>query len=344
MTGPKLNEKSFVAGERGGTKASAKYVRTSASKARVVLDLIRGLPVKQADEILQFTDREVSNTIRKVLASAVANAVHNDEQDADELFVKACFADEGPTLKRFTPRARGRAGKINKRTSHITIVVDRLDDDRLEVVQAREARRGTAGRRRVAAAGSAAARRDRVERSRQRAAAAAAGQTSADDAAPEIQGFAGVGGAEGGAGQWTGSMLPLADGSGPAGFDIKGNVDSMYYHPPASPFYDATIAEVYFDEAANARAAGFTLPPSLADKVVPGEWPGSVMPLVDGSNPSGYDIKGNADSMLYHPTSSPYYDATIAEVYFDTAANAEAAGFALPPSLATSAEPGEESN
>jgi large subunit ribosomal protein L22 len=170
MTGPKLNEKSFVAGERGGTKASAKYVRSSASKVRVVLNLIRDLPVRRADEVLQFTDRDAARTVRKVLASAVANAVHNDEQDPEELYVKACYADEGPTLKRFTPRARGRAGRINKRTAHITIVVDRLDDDRIEVVQAREAKRTAAGRRRVAAGGTAASRRARVERSRDRAA------------------------------------------------------------------------------------------------------------------------------------------------------------------------------
>ena len=123
MTGPKLNEKSFVAGERSGTKASALYQRSSASKARVVLDLIRGLPVRQADEVLQFTDREIAITIRKVLASAVANAQHNDEQDPEELFVKACFADEGPTLKRFTPRARGRSSRIVKPFSRVRIVV-----------------------------------------------------------------------------------------------------------------------------------------------------------------------------------------------------------------------------
>jgi large subunit ribosomal protein L22 len=165
----------MVAGERSGTKASALYLRVSAYKARVVLNLIRGLPVKRADEVLQFSDREVSNDIRKVLASAVANAQHNDEQDPDELFVKACFADEGPTLKRFTPRARGRGNRINKRTCHITIVVARLDDARLEVVQAREAKRTAAGRRRPAAGGTTASRRARVERSRQRAAEARGG-------------------------------------------------------------------------------------------------------------------------------------------------------------------------
>ena len=180
MTGPKLNEKSFVAGERSGTKASAKYVRMSASKVRVVLDLIRGLPVRRADEVLQFTEREAAVAVRKVLASAVANAVHNDEQDADELFVIACYADEGPTLKRFTPRARGRAGRINKRTAHITVVVARLSDDRLEVVQAREARRTAAGRRRGTATTGAASRRARVERSRQRA-GGVTDDTSTDD-------------------------------------------------------------------------------------------------------------------------------------------------------------------
>ena len=174
MTGPKLNERSFIAGERSGTKASAKYMRFSASKARVVLDLIRGLPVKSADEVLQFTDRDAATVIRKVLASAVANAQHNDEQDPEELYVIACYADEGPTLKRFTPRAKGRAGRINKRTCHITVVVARLDDNRLEIVQAREARRTTAGRRRNTG-GTAASRKARVERSRDRAAALKAG-------------------------------------------------------------------------------------------------------------------------------------------------------------------------
>lgn len=181
MTGPKLNEKSYVAGERVGTRATAKYVRMSASKARVVLDLIRGLPVREADAVLQFTDRASSVVIRKVLASAVANAIHNDEADADELFVLACYADEGPTLKRFTPRARGRAGRINKRTTHITVVVARMDDDRLEIEQARVARRAAAGRRRRTQPGTTASRRERVARSRQRAAGLKTGAPLATD-------------------------------------------------------------------------------------------------------------------------------------------------------------------
>jgi len=262
MTGPKLNEKSFVAGERAGTKASAKYVRMSASKVRVVLDLVRGLPVKQADEVLQFTDREAAVVVRKVLASAVANAVHNDEQDADELFVLACYADEGPTLKRFTPRARGRAGRIKKRTAHITVVVARLDDDRLEVVQARDARRTAAGRRRAAAGGSVASRRDRVERSRQRAAGLKSG-----DAAAAADGADGADGAddaadESAAPQWAGSAAPLADGTAPEGFDVKGNADSMLYHVPGGRYYNQTVAEVYFDSVESAEAAGFGAPGS----------------------------------------------------------------------------------
>ena len=169
MTGPKLNEKSFVAGERSGTKATARYVRSSASKARAVLDLIRGLDVRSADEVLQFTDRHIARDVRKVLASAVANAVNNDDQDAEELFVIACFADEGPTLRRFRPRARGRATRINKRSCHITVIVARMSDERIEILTARQERAGgSAGRGRPQS--SSASRRQRVERSRQQAA------------------------------------------------------------------------------------------------------------------------------------------------------------------------------
>ena len=183
MTGPKLNEGSRVAGERPGTRASARYVRMSASKARVVLNLVRGLPVREADQVLQLTEREAARVVRKVLASAVANAVNNDEQDADELFVLACFADEGPTLKRFRPRARGRAGRINKRTCHITVIVARMSDERIAIVEARASRTG-----RGAVMSD---RRARVERSRQRAAQRATGasevtQSEADEAADTV--------------------------------------------------------------------------------------------------------------------------------------------------------------
>ena len=113
--------------ERPGTRASVRYLRVSAYKAREVLDLIRGLHVDDADGVLEFTDRAVATDIRKVLASAVANAEKNDEIDPNELYVSACYADEGPTLKRWRPRARGRATRIRKRTCHITIIVSRMD-------------------------------------------------------------------------------------------------------------------------------------------------------------------------------------------------------------------------
>ncbi len=165
MTGPKLNERSFVAGERTGVRASVRGSRMSASKARVVLDLIRGRDVVSADQILQFTEREAARVVRKVLASAVANAVNNDSLEAETLYVKACYADEGPTLRRFKPRARGRATRINKRTCHITIVLDVIEADLLSVVQARR-ERAVSGRR-AGRSGGVADRRARVQKSRQ---------------------------------------------------------------------------------------------------------------------------------------------------------------------------------
>lgn len=172
MTGPKRNETATKAGERVGTRCVVRHVRSTPSKARQVLDLIRGLDVRAADQVLQFTEREVARTIRKALASAVANAVNNDEQDADELKVVACFADEGPQMKRFRPRARGRAMRIRKRSCHITVIVGRMSDEEMRVLQAKE---GSGRRTRGGGASPAqAARRARVEQSRQRAAQRAA--------------------------------------------------------------------------------------------------------------------------------------------------------------------------
>lgn len=109
-------------------RAQARFVRQPPNKVRRVLDLVRGLPVEDARTMLQFTDRRAAGPVLKVLDSAVANAEHNFALDAEELFVTEAFADEGPTLKRFIPRARGRATRINKRTSHITIVVENEED------------------------------------------------------------------------------------------------------------------------------------------------------------------------------------------------------------------------
>jgi len=136
--------------ERPGTKAVVRHVRMSAYKARVVLDLIRGKDVQTADEILKFSERDAAIVIRKALHSAVANAEHNDDQIADDLYVSACFADEGKTLRRFRPRARGRASRIRKRTCHITIIVSRLPEDRLERKRAKDASRPGSRAARVA--------------------------------------------------------------------------------------------------------------------------------------------------------------------------------------------------
>ena len=119
MTGLKTNE-------RPGTRATVKYVRSSAYKAREVLDQIRGKSYGEATDILAFSERSVSEPIMKVLDSAVANAEHNDSLEAEDLYVSACYADEGPTLKRWRPRARGRATRIRKRTCHITVIVSPL--------------------------------------------------------------------------------------------------------------------------------------------------------------------------------------------------------------------------
>lgn len=104
-------------------KAIARQVRIAPRKVRLVVDLIRGKQVGEAIAILAHTPKAASPVIEKVLKSAIANAEHNYEMDPNSLVVTQVFVDEGPTLKRFRPRAMGRASRINKRTSHITVVV-----------------------------------------------------------------------------------------------------------------------------------------------------------------------------------------------------------------------------
>jgi large subunit ribosomal protein L22 len=109
--------------DRMTVRAQAKWVRMSPRKARLVLDHIRGRTVPEARTILAFTQRAAATEIEKVLRSAVANAEANHGLDGDELVVHAAFADEGPTLKRWKPRARGRVNRIRKRTCHVTLVL-----------------------------------------------------------------------------------------------------------------------------------------------------------------------------------------------------------------------------
>ena len=105
-------------------KAIAKHIRISPYKVRIVLDIIRGKGYREAVAILENTPKSASEPIKKVLMSAAANAEHNLGMNKDDLFVAACYADQGPTLKRVQPVSKGRAYRILKRTSHITIVLD----------------------------------------------------------------------------------------------------------------------------------------------------------------------------------------------------------------------------
>ncbi len=167
MPGVKTNE-------RPGTRAVLRHCRMSATKARVVLNLIRGQDVDHAAEILRDTSREAAEIVGKLLASAVANAVHNDGEDAEELYVSACYADEGVTLKRWRPRARGRATRIRKRGCHITIIVSRMPEDRLARRRAERQAAGAQRQRRVAESRRRADLAGRLSRRRHAAEAAAA--------------------------------------------------------------------------------------------------------------------------------------------------------------------------
>ncbi len=159
MTATKTNE-------RPGTRAVHRHAGLSASKARQVLDLIRGEDVQRAAEILTGTEREAAEVVGKVLTSAVANAQHNDSQNPEELYVAACYADEAATMKRWRPRARGRATRIRKRTCHVTVIVSRLPAEQLELrrrrreaVSANRSRRVEGSRRRADLSGRLSRRR-----------------------------------------------------------------------------------------------------------------------------------------------------------------------------------------
>jgi large subunit ribosomal protein L22 len=167
MPGPKLNEapvlrrrpesrSEAVRTPVVSARAVSKYVRISPYKVRQVLDLVRGVPADRAAEILKFCERDAAIVVGKLLASAVANAEHDHALIADELFVSACYADEGPTLKRWRPRARGRATRIRKRTCHVTLLVSRLPDRELQNRRARQAQ-GVVGDRSRRRRGGAAA-------------------------------------------------------------------------------------------------------------------------------------------------------------------------------------------
>ena len=114
-------------GDQPGAFATARFQRITPMKARRVVDLVRGLPVDEALTLLQFAPQAASQTVYKVLESAIANAETTEGLNAADLVVAAGRVDEGPTMKRWRPRAQGRATRINKRTSHITLVVQPAD-------------------------------------------------------------------------------------------------------------------------------------------------------------------------------------------------------------------------
>jgi large subunit ribosomal protein L22 len=149
------------------TRATLRHSGTAPNKVRQVLNLIRGLDVSEAREVLRFCERGAAEEVGKLLDSAVANAEHNDNLPADELYVSRAWADEGPTAKRYRPRARGRGTRIRKRTSHVTIVVARYSEEALTARTERETASGT---------GAAADRRRRLTRRRRVAASTAAAE------------------------------------------------------------------------------------------------------------------------------------------------------------------------
>ena len=108
------------------TVAKLKNIRISAQKVRLVADQVRGLKVDRALNLLTFSEKKAATLMKKLLESAIANAEHNDSLDIDELFIEHVSVDEGPTMKRWRARARGRTAKILKRTSHVTIKVKEL--------------------------------------------------------------------------------------------------------------------------------------------------------------------------------------------------------------------------
>tara|TARA_Y100000591_G_scaffold319858_1_gene332429 strand:+ start:1108 stop:2004 length:897 start_codon:yes stop_codon:yes gene_type:complete len=272
MSGVKTNE-------RPGTRAQVKHVRSSAYKAREVLNLIRHKSFQEASDLLMFSERRISDTVQKCLNSAAANAENNDGISSEELYVTACYADEGPTMKRWRPRARGRATRIRKRTCHITIILARYTPDELEEMRNRAELKGAS-----LGPSAAEARRRRVEKSKEVANDTESGaaqdldeEVQEQGSSEERQEFADEGqenDEEQESSEENDESSPYGAGSAPAGDDgsqpsedyqIKGKVSSKIYHPPESPFFSRTKADVWFTTSEVAEKAGFSLPASMQD-------------------------------------------------------------------------------
>ena len=163
---------------KSGVRATVRYLHTSPYKVRQVLDLVRGLPVPDAERMLQLCEKDAADDVLKLLGSAIANAEHNNALPADELFLARAWADEGPTRSHGQPRARGRYFRIRKRTSHVTIVLERFEHDELEARQRRDEATGR---------GAAVAQRRRAERVR-RSRATEPDEPETDQPEPEVDG------------------------------------------------------------------------------------------------------------------------------------------------------------
>ena len=268
--------------ERPGTRAQVKYVRSSAYKVREVLNLIRGKSFFEATNILTFSERRISDTVLKCLNSAAANAENNENIPVEELYVSACYADEGPTLKRWRPRARGRATRIRKRTSHITLILGRYSPEELAELRERAELRGNQTQQSASES-----RKRRVAKSKESEIDNQPEEEKVEDSSemvdeidnqveiediddssevvdevieeeneiddkPEDSPYG------------EGSAFALEDGSAPSSeFTVKAKVSTKIYHPEESSFFGRTKADVWFSNAENAEAAGFRLPNSM---------------------------------------------------------------------------------
>jgi len=272
--------------ERPGTRAQVKHVRSSASKAREVLNLIRNKSFQEASDLLMFSERRISDTVQKCLNSAAANAENNDGISSEELYVTACYADEGPTMKRWRPRARGRATRILKRTCHITVILARYTPEELEEIRNRAELKGTS-----LAPSATEARRRRVEKSKetvndtedeemQNLAEELNENDEDQDSSEVIEEINEIADEvqendeeqespeenDGSSPYGAGSATAEDDGSQPSEeYQIKGKVSSKIYHPPESPFFSRTKADVWFTTSEVAEKAGFSLPSSMQD-------------------------------------------------------------------------------
>ena len=265
MTATKTNE-------RPGTRAQIKYVRSSAYKVREVLNLIRTKSFSEATDILMFSERRISDTVQKCLNSAAANAENNDNISSEELYVSACYADEGPTLKRWRPRARGRATRIRKRTCHITIILSRYTPEELEAMREQSSLKGSGSQESASES-----RKRRVQKSKEthseeevaaeevEAEEVEAEEVAAEEVEAEEVEAENIETNEPGSGPiGAGSATALSGGSAPGSeYIIKGKTSTKIYHPEESSFYGRTKADVWFTNSETAENAGFRLPNSM---------------------------------------------------------------------------------